>query len=131
LKSFTAIALENFPLIRRDDDLTKIIVETVRRNCLQIEDGDVIVIAQKIVSKAEDRIVRLKDVVPSRKAEEIARITGKSPKFIELVLRETESIVKASPEVLLVEDIRGLICINAGIDKSNVKGKGNFALLPE
>lgn len=131
MKSFTAIALENFPLIRPDDDLTKIIVETARRNRLQIEDGDVIVIAQKIVSKAEDRLVRLNDVVPSRKAEEIANVTGKNPKFAELVLRESERIVKASPEVLLVEDKRNLICINAGIDKSNVKGKGNFALLPE
>jgi len=131
LKSFTAIALENFPLIMPGDDIAKIIVETARRNGLQIEDGDIIVVAQKIFSKSENRIVELKDVVPSRKAEEIARMTGKSPKFVELVLRETERIVKASPEVLLVEDIRGLICINAGIDRSNVKGRGNFTLLPE
>lgn len=131
MKSFTAIALENFPLIRSDDDLAKIIVETAKRNHLEIEDGDIIAIAQKIFSKAENRIVRLKDVVPSRKAEEIAKVTGKSPKFAELVLRESKRIVKASPEVLLVEDKRNLICINAGIDKSNVKGKGNFALLPE
>jgi coenzyme F420-0:L-glutamate ligase/coenzyme F420-1:gamma-L-glutamate ligase len=131
LKSFTAIALENFPLIRPGDDIAKIIVETAGRNCLQIEDGDIIVIAQKIFSKAENRIVRLKNMVPSRKAEQIARKTGKSPKFAELVLRETKRIVKASPETLLVEDKRNLICINAGIDKSNVKGRGNFTLLPE
>lgn len=131
MKSFTAIALENFPLIRSGDDIAKIIVETAGRNHLQIEDGDVIAVAQKIFSKAEDRIVRLRDVVPSGKAEEIAKVTGKSPKFAELVLSETNRIVKASPEVLLVEDKRNLICINAGIDKSNVKGRGNFALLPE
>ncbi|NIQ06337.1 MAG: coenzyme F420-0:L-glutamate ligase, partial [Candidatus Korarchaeota archaeon] len=100
-------------------------------NQLRIEDGDVIVIAQKIFSKAEDRIAKLEDIVPSRKAEEIAQITGKDPRFVELVMRETNSIIKASPEVLLVKDRRKIICINAGIDKSNVKGKGRFALLPE
>jgi coenzyme F420-0:L-glutamate ligase/coenzyme F420-1:gamma-L-glutamate ligase len=131
LKGFTATALENFPLIRPGDDIAKIIVETARKKGLKLEDGDVIAVAQKILSKSENRIVRLRGVVPSRKAEEIAGITGKSPKFVELVLSETKRIVKASSEVLLVEDKRGLTCINAGIDRSNVKGIGNFALLPE
>jgi coenzyme F420-0:L-glutamate ligase/coenzyme F420-1:gamma-L-glutamate ligase len=131
LKSFTAIALENFPLIRPGDNMAKIIIETARRNRLQVEDGDIIAVAQKIFSKSENRIVQLKDVVPSKKAEEIAKTTGKSAKFVELVLTETERIVKASPEVLLVEDKRSLTCINAGIDKSNVEGRGNFTLLPE
>lgn len=131
MKSFTAIALENFPLIKSGDDIAKIIVETAEKSGLALEDGDVIAIAQKIFSKAENRVIKLKNVVYSKKAEEIAKITGKSPKFVELVLRETKKIVKASHEVLLVEDKRGLICINAGIDKSNVEGSGNFALLPE
>lgn len=131
MKSFMTIALENFPLIKPGDNIAKIIVETVRKNGLKIEDGDVVAVAQKIFSKAENRIVRLRDVVSSRKTEEIAKTTGKSPKFVELVLRETKRIVKASREVLLVEDKRGLICINAGIDKSNVEGRGNFTLLPE
>jgi len=131
LKSFTAIALEDFPLIKPGDNIAKIIVETARKNGLKLENGDVMAIAQKIFSKAENRIVKLRDIFPSRKAEEIAEITGKSPKFAELVLKETKKIVKASREILLVEDKRGLICINAGIDKSNVKGRGNFALLPE
>jgi len=131
LKSFTAIALEDFPLITGGDDLAKIIIETAEKNGLKIENGDVIAVAQKIFSKAEKRVVRLRDVTFSENAEEIARITGKGPKFVELVLKETKNIVKASREVLLVEDKRGLICINAGIDKSNVEGRGNFALLPE
>jgi len=131
LKEFKAIALEGFPLIKQGDNIAKIIVETVRRNGLEIEDGDIIVVAQKILSKAEGRVVNLKEVVPSDRAKEIARKTGKSPKFVELVLREAEKIVKASHDVLLVEDIRGLVCINAGIDKSNVEGESNFALLPE
>jgi coenzyme F420-0:L-glutamate ligase/coenzyme F420-1:gamma-L-glutamate ligase len=125
------MALENFPLIESGDNIAEIIVEIAKKNGLKIEDGDVIVAAQKIFSKAENRVVRLKDVVPSKKAKEIAKMSGKSPKFAELVLRETKNVVKASREILLVKDKRGFICINAGIDKSNVKGRGNFALLPE
>jgi coenzyme F420-0:L-glutamate ligase/coenzyme F420-1:gamma-L-glutamate ligase len=123
--------LDKFPLIKLGDNIAEIIVEIAGKNGLKIEDGDVIVVAQKIFSKTEKKVVKLKDVVPSKKAEEIAKITRKSPKFVELVLRETKKIVKASREILIVEDKRGLICINAGIDKSNVEGGGNFALLPE
>ena len=98
---------------------------------MKLEDSDVIVAAQKIFSKAEGRMVKLKDVIPSEKANELAKTTLKDPRFIELVLRETKRIIKVSNETLLVEDKRGLICINAGIDKSNVKGRDNYALLPE
>ena len=131
MRAFTVFALDKFPLIKSGDNIAEIIVEIAGRNGLKIEDGDVVVVAQKIFSKSEKKVVRLKDVVPSKKAEEIAKITGKSPKFVELVLRETKKTVKVSREILLVEDKRGLICINAGIDKSNVEGRGNFALLPE
>ncbi|MEM3874264.1 MAG: coenzyme F420-0:L-glutamate ligase [Candidatus Bathyarchaeia archaeon] len=131
MKEFKAIALEGFPLIKPGDNIAKIIVETVEENGLEIEDGDIIVIAQKIFSKAEGRIVNLKEVFPSEKARKIARKTGKSPKFVELVLRETKEVIKASSEILLVEDARDIVCINAGIDKSNIEGESNFALLPE
>lgn len=131
MKSFTAVALEDFPLIEPGDDIAQIIIATAIRNRLSIEDGDVVVVAQKIFSKAENRIVDLEDVVPSRRAEEIAEVTGKDPRFVELVLKETDEIIKASPDVLLVKDKRNLICINAGIDKSNVKGRTKFTLLPE
>lgn len=131
MTSFTAIALENFPLIKPGDNLAKIVVETAERNGLKIEDGDIIVVAQKIVSKAEGRIVKLRDVSPSEKAKEIAGKTGRSPRLVELILRETHKILKISPETLIVEDTRGLVCINAGIDKSNIEGEDSFALLPE
>ena len=131
LKSFTAVALEGFPLIKPGDNLAKIIVETAEKNNVKIEDGDVIAVAQKVFSKAEGRIVRLKEVTPSERAVEIAKKTGKSPRFVELILRETRKILKASPETILVEDKRGIVCINAGIDKSNIDGLDVFALLPE
>lgn len=131
MRQYAAFALEHFPLVHTGDDVAKIIVETATENSLPIEDGDVVAVVQKIFSKAEGRVIQLKDVVPSKKAKKIAKLTGKSPKFVELVLIETKNVLKATREVLLVEDKRGLICINAGIDKSNVEGRGQFALLPE
>jgi coenzyme F420-0:L-glutamate ligase/coenzyme F420-1:gamma-L-glutamate ligase len=131
LKSFTAIALEGFALVRDGDDLPKTIVDVAMKNDVRLEEGDVIVVAQKVFSKAEGRVVKLGDVTPSREAEELAKVIGKSSEFVELVLGETKRVVKASHDILLVEDKRGLISINAGIDKSNVQGRDNFALLPE
>lgn len=131
LKSLTALALEDFPLTKAGDDVAKMIVDVASKNGLELEDGDVIAVAQKIFSKAEGRVVKLGEVVPSGRAEKLAEVVGKSAKLIELVLRETKRVVKASRETLLVEDKHGLVCINAGIDKSNVQGRDSFALLPE
>ena len=131
MKGFMGFALEDFPLISSGDDLAKIIAETAEKNGLDFEDGDVIVAAQKIFSKAEGRVVNLRDVAASRRAQRLAKTVRKDPRFVELVLRETKKVLKASCEVLLVEDVRGLVCINAGIDKSNVEGRDEFALLPE
>ena len=131
MKNFTACALEGFPFIKSGDDIAQIIVETAEKNGLKFENGDIVLAAQKIFSKAENRVVNLKDIVPSKKAREIAKKIGKSLRFVELVLRETKEILKATRETLLVKDNRGIVCINAGIDKSNIAGKGNLALLPE
>jgi coenzyme F420-0:L-glutamate ligase / coenzyme F420-1:gamma-L-glutamate ligase len=131
MKSVTMFALEDFPLVKAGDDVGKIVVEVAEKNRICIKDNDVVVVAQKIFSKAEKRVFRLKDVVPSRRAEKLSRATGKDPRFVELVLRETRIVLKASREILLVKDKRGLICINAGIDKSNIEGAENFALLPK
>jgi coenzyme F420-0:L-glutamate ligase/coenzyme F420-1:gamma-L-glutamate ligase len=131
LRKLAIIVLEGFPLVEPKDDVATMIVEVAAKNGLEIEDNDLIVVAQKIFSKSEGRMIKLKDVLPSEKAEELAKATKKDSRFIELVLRETKRIIKVSNEALLVEDKRGLICINAGIDKSNVKGRGNYALLPE
>ncbi len=131
MRSFVAYGLEGFPLIKRGDNIAKIIVGVCRDNGLNVQDHDVIVIAQKIFSKAEGRILALEDVIPSRKAKRLSKVTGKDARFVEMVLRESKTILKASQEILLVRDCRGLVCINAGIDKSNVEGEENFSLLPE
>jgi coenzyme F420-0:L-glutamate ligase/coenzyme F420-1:gamma-L-glutamate ligase len=131
LRSFTAVALEPFPLVKAGDDVGRMIVDVASRGGLRLEDGDIVVVAEKIFSKAEERVVRLAKVVPSRRAKEIGGAIQKSGRFVELVLGETKRVVKASRDAFLVEDKRGLVCINAGIDKSNVEGEDSFALLPE
>lgn len=129
-KIVSVVGLEGFPLVEAGDNLAKMIVETAKKNSVSIDDGDIIVVAQKIVSKAEARIVQLKDMKPSEKAKEIAKVTLKDPRLVELVLREAKKIVKISPHILIVENKKDLICINAGIDKSNVSGEDSYALLP-
>jgi coenzyme F420-0:L-glutamate ligase/coenzyme F420-1:gamma-L-glutamate ligase len=113
------------------DNLSKIIVETAKKEKVPIDDGDIIVVAQKIVSKAEGRTVKLRDVVPSEKAKDIASQTLKDPRLVELILKETKEIVKATSEIFIVENKKGIICINAGIDKSNVSGNDSYTLLPK
>ncbi|MEM2102405.1 MAG: coenzyme F420-0:L-glutamate ligase [Candidatus Bathyarchaeia archaeon] len=129
LASFTVVGLEKFPLVKAGDDLARIIVEAAGANGVVVEDGDVIVVSQKIVSKAEGRLVRLGDVVPSERARKVAAVTGKDARFVELVLRETGRVVKAVPGFLVVEDRRGWVCLNAGIDKSNVSPESDVYLL--
>jgi coenzyme F420-0:L-glutamate ligase/coenzyme F420-1:gamma-L-glutamate ligase len=129
-KTVSVIGLENFPLAKGGDDLAKIIVETAEHNAVPIEDGDIVVVAQKVVSKAESRVVKLTDVKPSDRAKKMAKVASKDPRFVELVLKEATKILKCSPETLIIENEKGLVCINAGIDKSNVSGKDIYALLP-
>ena len=130
-KTICITGLQKIPLIKPGDNLSRIIVETMKKEKVPIEDGDIIVVAQKIVSKAEGRTVKLKDIVPSEKAKEIARQTLKDPRLVELILKETKNIVKATPEIFIIENKEGIICINAGIDKSNVSGDDSYTLLPE
>jgi len=130
MKAIRIIGLEGFPLVKTGDDLAKIIVELCEKEDVSICDGDIVAVSQKIVSKAEGRIIRLRDVKPSRRAQEVAKTTQKDPRFVELVLREAKNIVKASPDTLIVENKRGVTYINAGIDKSNVLNEDSYALLP-
>lgn len=103
----------------------------MKKEYVPIDDGDIIVVAQKIVSKAEGRTVKLRDIVPSEEAKETAHHTLKDPRLVELILNETKEIVKATPEIFIVENKEGIICINAGIDKSNVSGNDSYTLLPK
>lgn len=123
------IALEGLPLVVPGDDLAALVGAALARADLVLHDGDVLVLAQKIVSKAEGRRVALADVTPSMEAQHVAEEVRKDPRLVELVLRESVRIVRAGPHVLIVEHRLGLIMANAGIDQSNVE-PGSALLLP-
>jgi coenzyme F420-0:L-glutamate ligase/coenzyme F420-1:gamma-L-glutamate ligase len=120
VSTLTLTSLKHIPLIRHGDDLADIIVSTLPKNNLMLEDGDVLVIAQKIVSKAEGRTVNLANVTPSERALELARQTEKDPRLVELVLRESNEVLRTRPGTIIVEHKLGFVCANAGIDHSNV-----------
>ncbi|WP_397474132.1 coenzyme F420-0:L-glutamate ligase [Pusillimonas sp.] len=132
--SIKLTALDGFPMVLPGDDLPAAIIDSLEQNGLSLESGDVVILAQKIVSKAEGRLVRLADVTPSPRAQEIARDIGKDERMIELILSESKSIVTQAPGVLIVEHRLGYIMANAGIDQSNIDhhdGDEYALLLPE
>ena len=134
--ALSLIPLKGLPLVSPGDDLVNFISETLSKNKYALQDGDIIVIAQKIVSKAEDRLVNLTTVTPSQKALEYAQITNKDPRLIELILSESNEVVRVRKGLIIVEHRLGFISANAGIDHSNVSGPWGDAkdwvlLLPE
>jgi coenzyme F420-0:L-glutamate ligase/coenzyme F420-1:gamma-L-glutamate ligase len=124
------IPLTGLPEVVPGDDLTRLLVEAAQRQELVIKQGDVFVVAQKIVSKAEGRIVHLDSIKPSEQAEQWAAEYQKDPRVIEVVLRETSSIVRMERGVIISRTRHGFVCANAGVDVSNVPG-GTVSLLPE
>ncbi len=123
-------------MIQPGDDLGRLIFQALENTPNHPQEGDILVIAQKIVSKAENRLVNLTQVAPSEQAMELAKRTEKDPRFLELVLRESSEVLRSRPGTVIVEHKRGFVCANAGIDHSNVHGSwGNpddwVLLLPE
>lgn len=134
--TLTLTALPEIPLIQPGDDLAGIMLHAVNHIGLQLQDGDILVVAQKIVSKAEGRLVRLSQVSPSPRAVQLAVETNKDPRLIELVLRESRVVLRTRPGTIIVEHRLGFVCANAGIDHSNVGAGGDLSedwmlLLPE
>jgi coenzyme F420-0:L-glutamate ligase/coenzyme F420-1:gamma-L-glutamate ligase len=124
-------ALASFPEIGRGDRLGDLIVDATREANMRLHDGDVVVVSQKVVSKAEGRTRQLADVEPGPRAESLAEQIDRDPRLVELVLSESRHIVRAETSVLIVETNGGWICANAGIDASNVPGDETVLLLPE
>ncbi|HWR67111.1 MAG TPA: coenzyme F420-0:L-glutamate ligase [Bellilinea sp.] len=128
--------IPNIPLIHPGDDLSSILVDKIIDAGIDLTDGDIIVLAQKIVSKAENRLVNLRDVIPSPRALELGVASEKDPRLVELMLQESRSVLRYRPGTIIVEHKAGFVCANAGIDHSNVEGPyGNpedwVLLLPE
>jgi coenzyme F420-0:L-glutamate ligase/coenzyme F420-1:gamma-L-glutamate ligase len=124
------IAVENLPLFQKGDSIGKFISQAAQNQGTPIEENDVVVVTHVAVSKAEGNIVNLDEVVPSARAIEIAAKVGKEPDMVEVILRETKDIVRLGNNSLIVETKSGIVSANAGVDRSNVKGDRNVALLP-
>lgn len=120
--TLTLLPIPNIPMIQPGDDLVDIVSHALDRLHLALEDGDILVFAQKIVSKAEGRFVNLTQVQPSQRAVDLAQITQKDPRFIELVLQESNEVLRVRTGTIIVEHRQGFVCANAGIDHSNVNG---------
>lgn len=116
----TIAAVPNVPMIKPGDDLVTIILDCLGEVGCELEDGDILVIAQKVVSKAEGRITCLSDVAPSKEAEELAAFTHKDPCLVEVILQESNELVRIRETLLIVEQKLGFICANAAVDRSNV-----------
>jgi coenzyme F420-0:L-glutamate ligase/coenzyme F420-1:gamma-L-glutamate ligase len=131
VKAIEIIAIENLPLIAKGDNVAELIYNAAKKQNTPIQEKDIIVITHVAVSKAEGNVVNLDEVSPSERAKEIALKVGKEPALVEVILRETKEIVRMGHNSLITETKNGIVCANAGVDKSNVKGERNVALLPK
>jgi coenzyme F420-0:L-glutamate ligase/coenzyme F420-1:gamma-L-glutamate ligase len=124
------LALPGIPLINKGDDLPAIVWNAIADAGERLQDGDVLILAQKIISKAEGRTVALADVQPSARAIELASIAQKDPRIVELILAESVEVLRCRTGVIIVEHRSGFVLANAGIDASNVGGGDSVLLLP-
>jgi coenzyme F420-0:L-glutamate ligase/coenzyme F420-1:gamma-L-glutamate ligase len=121
--------LPGLPEIHRGDNLSEQIANAARKSRIHFENGDILVVAQKIISKSEGAVVRLSTIEPSPQAQAIAERQKKDPRFVEVVLQESRRLVRTDP-VLIAETRHGYVCANAGVDHSNVPGDDAVTLLP-
>jgi coenzyme F420-0:L-glutamate ligase/coenzyme F420-1:gamma-L-glutamate ligase len=130
MDSMTLFSVTGLPLIQEGDDLATLIVDRLHASQQSLQDGDILVIAQKVISKAEGRLRHLDEIQADERAQQVARETAKEPRLVQAVLDESNEVLRARPGLLVVEERNGWICANAGVDRSNVEGDGNLVLLP-
>jgi coenzyme F420-0:L-glutamate ligase/coenzyme F420-1:gamma-L-glutamate ligase len=121
VRKLSITTLANIPIIRQGDNLAEIILKALQNQNLTLQDGDILVVTQKIVSKSEGRMVDLQTVRPTKRAIQLANQSGKDPRLVELILQESKSVLRVRPGIIVVEHRLGFICANAGIDHSNVQ----------
>ena len=123
-RRLTLSTIDGIPLVKPGDDVTSLLLDGLKTSGDRLEDGDILVIAQKIFSKAQDRYVSIADVSPSPEAERLAVEVDKDPRIVELILSESSEVVRHRPGVLIVAHKLGFVMANAGIDASNVAEGG-------
>ena len=123
------LPLKGLPEVREGSDVAGLVIAALNRSGIRLRDRDIVVVKQKIVSKAEGQVVRLSEVVPGRRAESVAKAEGKDPRLMELILRESVRVVRSGHGVVITETKHGFVCANSGVDQSNV-GRGYASLLP-
>lgn len=129
MKRLEIFAVSGFPEVQEGADIASLFLTAAKKSRLVLEDNDVVVIKQKIVSKAEGRLVRLRDVKPRAQASRFAHKQGKDPRLVELILQEASRVVRVGHGVIITQTKHGLVCANSGVDESNVR-EGYAALLP-
>ena len=130
-RSITAVGLERIGLVKKGDDVAKLIVNSIRDEGLELKDDDVIVVSQKIISKADGLTVDLSTINPSQRAKQVAKRTKKDPRLIELILKDSSKLLRVDKQTLVVARKDGFVCLNAGVDKSNVNGRQFYTRLPD
>ena len=131
MEPIKVIAVEGLPLIKPGDNIGEMIVNAAKKQKTPLQDKDVIVVTHVAVSKAEGNIINLDNITPSERAKEVARQTNKDPALVEVILRETKDIVRIGQNSIITETNSGVICANAGVDRSNVSGDRNVVPLPK
>ena len=130
LTELRVIGLPGIPIVTPGMDLAALIQQASTAAATALQAGDILVVTQKVVSKAEGHLIVLKDIIPSPLAESFARQWGKDPRHVEVVLQQSRRIVKMDRGVLITETHHGFICANAGVDQSNIEGEEVVAVLP-
>ena len=129
MNTVQTIGIEGLPIIKAGDNLAGLICEAAKEQGTPIQNGDILIVTHVIVSRAEGRVANLDEVVPSEFAKNIAK-PHKDPALVEIILRESKSIVRMIDGKLVTETKQGIICANSGVDRSNVPGERNVVLLP-
>lgn len=129
MEPLEVLPLRGIPEVKEGDDLVELVLSAATATRIRIMNRDIFVVKQKIVSKAEGRLVQLASVRPREAARNLAKRQGKDPRIVELILRESKRVVRAGHGVIITETKHGYVCANSGVDRSNV-GPGYAALLP-
>jgi coenzyme F420-0:L-glutamate ligase/coenzyme F420-1:gamma-L-glutamate ligase len=130
MRNLTIYGLDDIGQVKAGDDIAAIIFQESRAANVALENSDLVVISQKIVSKADGLLVDVTGLKPTRRAKRLAKLTGKDAGVVELILRDSRKVLRAAPQAFVVQRKDGLVCLNAGVDKSNVEGRSIYSRLP-